>query len=164
MNDSDDVRQDYLALRDTILSAQIATLDRNQSPQSSYAPLVWLQQRPWLYLSELAQHTQNLRRDPAIGLMLIEDESQARNPFARRRIYLQGSAQQIGRGHESFVPVLDEFGRRFGAVMEVIEPLPDFHLFRVEPREGRFIRGFGQAYELSGDGLETLRHIDPRRG
>lgn len=163
MNDSEDARKDYLALRRTVLSAQLATLASTQSPESSYAPFVWLDQDPFLYLSDLASHTGNLRRDPAISLMLIEDEAQARNLFARRRIYLQGTAQCIARDNDLFKPALAEFHRRFGAVMEVIEPLADFHLFRVSAHRGRFIRGFGQAYELSGEGLEQLQHIDPRK-
>jgi len=30
-------------------------------------------------------------------------------------------------------------------------------------QRGRFIRGFGQAYELAGDGLEQLIRIDPAK-
>ena len=164
MNDPKDVLPEYLNLRDTLLSAQIATQGDAKSPESSYAPFVWFHGCIYLFLSELARHTQNLRHDPGIGLMLIEDEAQARNPFARRRIHLQGKAKSLRRDHESFAPVLAEFHRRFGAVMEVIEPLPDFHLFRVSIYRGRFILGFGQAYLLTGDDLDQLEHIDPRQG
>lgn len=163
MNDTDNALREYLDLRDSILSVQLATLGDEQTPESSYAPFVWYDGNIFLFLSELARHTQNLRRDSAIGLMLIEDEANARNPFSRRRIYLQGTAHSVLRDHESFTPVLAEFSRRFGAVMEVIEPLPDFHLFRVNVYQGRFILGFGQAYRLSGDDLDHLEHIDPRQ-
>ena len=162
MNDLDGVQQAYLDLCNTQLSAQIATLGDEHTPESSYAPFVWFDGDPYLFLSELARHTRNLRREPAIGLMLIEDEAQARNPFSRQRICLQGTAQPLVREHESFVPVLAEFRRRFGAVMDVIEPLPDFHLFRVSIYQGKFIFGFGQAYCLAGEDLDQLEHIDPR--
>jgi putative heme iron utilization protein len=45
--------------------------------------------------------------------------------------------------------------------MEMIEPLPDFQLFCVRANTGRFIRGFGQAYELEGEKLEQLTHVGP---
>jgi putative heme iron utilization protein len=45
--------------------------------------------------------------------------------------------------------------------MKLIEPLADFHLFRIVVQRGRFIRGFGQAYELAGDTLEQLIPVDP---
>jgi len=44
--------------------------------------------------------------------------------------------------------------------MTIIEPLPDFSLFRVCLQAGRFVRGFGQAYDLSGEDLDELVHID----
>ena len=68
----------------------------------------------------------------------------------------------IDRGDALFDLVLGEFHLRFGKVMEIIEPLPDFLLFRVELRAGRFIRGFGQAYQLAGENLGQLQHVDPR--
>ena len=57
--------------------------------------------------------------------------------------------------------MLDLFHLRFGKVMDMIEPLPDFQLFCVRVTMGRFVRGFGQAYELRGDRLEQLTHLDP---
>lgn len=98
-------------------------------------------------------------RNPEIGLMLLEDE--AGNPFARKRINLQGRAELITRDSAQFRAVLDLFHDRFGKVMEVIEPLLDFELFCVQVTTARFVRGFGQAYELEGDKLDRLTHIDP---
>jgi len=163
LSDSDEARQDYLALRENINSAQIATLADNSLPEASYAPCVWVDESCYLFLSELAGHTQNLSHNPAISLMLIEDEAAAKNPFARRRISLRGTVLVIARCDDLFAKVLAEFRCRFGGVMNVIEPLPDFHLFQIDARGGRFIRGFGQAYELTGDRLDKLKHIDPRK-
>ena len=164
MSELETARQNYLRLRDVVETAQIASQGGNSEPQASYAPFVWLDDCLFLFISELAQHTHNLRRNPAVGLMLIEDESAARNPFARKRIYLQGRAETVSRQDPLYSRVLDEFGRRFGSVMEVIAPLPDFHLFRIKPLSGQFIQGFGQAYRLRGEQLDTLEHIDPRQG
>lgn len=161
MNASDDALQDYLALRKQIKSAQLATLAHDGLPEASHAPLVWYDGSCYLYLSELAGHTRNLQRNPALGLLLIEDEAGARNPFARRRISMQGRVTSIARDSELFPRVLAEFRRCFGKIMAMIEPLPDFHLFRIDIRAGRFIRGFGQAYEFRGDALDELSHIDP---
>lgn len=163
MSDSTEVRQDYLTLRENINSAHIATLASNSLPEASYAPCVWVDGNCYLFLSELASHTRNLSHNPAISLMLIEDEAASKNPFARRRVTLQGTVQTIARADDLFVKVLAEFRRRFGGVMNIIEPLQDFHLFQINAHGGRFIRGFGQAYELVGDKLDELKHIDPRK-
>ena len=159
--DSEEVQQDYLSLRDNVSSLQIATLGAEQTPQVSYAPFVWQDNSAYLLLSDLAQHTQNLKLNPSISVMMIEDENQARNQFARRRIILQGAVQVIERNVLDFNRILAEFKVRFGEVIDLIEPLQDFHLFQVLIRGGRFIRGFGQAYALRGDNLDELIHIDP---
>ena len=166
MNDLDleDAQANYRVLRDSVLTTQIASQGSEQHPLASYAPFVWHQEHLYLYLSELAAHTRNLRDNPAVGLMLIEDEAATRNPFARRRICYRGRARIRGRDDPVFAQVLAEFGRRFGAVMDVIEPLPDFHLFQISLLDGQFIQGFGQAYRLTGENLDLLRHLDPRQG
>jgi len=162
LNEFEQAGQDYLALRDRIGTASLATLSCRAAtmPEVSYAPLIWLDDDCYLFLSELAAHTGNLRQNPAISLLLVEETGS--NPFARKRISLQGSAEAIARNDQLFTRVIAQFRRRFGEVMDLIEPLPDFQLFRVRLERGRFIRGFGQAYDLSGPALESLSHIDPR--
>ena len=57
---------------------------------------------------------------------------------------------------------MHEFHRSFGKVMELLEPLPDFRLFRVRIGGGSFVRGFGQAFQIVGADLDELEHVDPR--
>lgn len=163
MTELDQALAEFRSLRDQSRNALIATQGSSQSPEASYAPIVWHDASGYLFLSELASHTRNLRHNPAIGLLLLEDEASVQNPFARRRISLQGQVHLVAREDQRFAAVIDLFHRQFGKVMELIEPLPDFHLFRVEIHAGRYIRGFGQAYELAGADLDTLCHVDPRQ-
>jgi hypothetical protein len=161
LSNTDSVHQDYLALRDQVNSAQLATLGSDATPEASYAPCIWREGDCFVFLSELASHTQNLKLNPSISLLLIEAEAAAGNAFARKRISLFGSAKTVARTDNTYQTVINDFYHRFGDVMKLIEPLPDFHLFRIIVQRGRFIRGFGQAYELAGDRLEQLVHIDP---
>jgi len=161
LSDIDSARQDFLALRDQVNSAQLATLGCDATPEASYAPCVWFEGDCFVFLSELASHTQNLKLNPSISLLLIEAEDAAGNAFARKRISLFGSSKIVARTDEAYRVVIEEFYQRFGEVMKLIAPLPDFHLFRIIVQRGRFIRGFGQAYELAGDRLEQLVRIDP---
>jgi putative heme iron utilization protein len=161
LTSSDAALQDYLKLRNSTSSAQLATLSQKGLPAASHAPLVWFESHCYLFLSELASHTRHLRNNPAISLILIETESS--NAFARQRITLQGEVEVIAREEPLFKSVLQQFHHQFGDVMQVIEPLADFYLFQVNADSGRFIRGFGQAYEIGGDNLDQLIHVDPRR-
>ena len=122
-NDLDVARRDFQALRENCNGALLATLAYNQLPCASYAPLVWVDDHYYLFLSDLADHSRNLKHSPALSLMLIEAEDQAANAFARQRITLHGSAELVNRDDSTFARVLAEFHHRFGKVMTVIEPL-----------------------------------------
>ena len=158
--DHEKIQQEFQTLRESLKTVQLATVDFDGNPEASYAPCVWIESVCYLYLSELARHTTNLLTNPAISLLFIEAEEKTRNLFARRRIILQGEVQKIGRESNQFQTIMIEFKRRFGNFINVIEPLQDFHLFKVSPQSGRFVRGFAQAYELTGPGLSVITYID----
>ena len=161
VDELDKVRREYRTLRDSSKAALLATVTQDQMPCASYAPLVWVDNCCYFYLSDLASHTRNLKRCPAISLLLMEDEDLVGNAFARRRITFEATVVIVEREDSLFAQVLAEFHHCFGKVMDVIEPLPDFHLFQLQLQAGRFVRGFGQAYELTGDQLNDLTHVGP---
>ena len=161
MTDADDAEQDFVSLRDHCHAALLATISAEGDPSASYAPILWIDRYCYLFLSDLASHSANLRANPRLSLMLLQPESEVTNAFARQRITLQGVVEVIGREQPEFEQVIAAFHQRFGQVMSVIEPLADFHLFRVELQSGQFVRGFGQAFRLSGERLDRLEHIRP---
>ena len=150
-------------MRDNVLSVQLATVNADGKPEASYAPCAWVENNFYLFLSQLSSHTGNLAQNPSISLLLIEDAAATSNYFARKRASLHGRVRTVAREDEAFARIMQAFHRRFGKVMEIIEPLPDFHLFCVEAESGSFVRGFGQAYELSGAELDQLTPVDPRK-
>ena len=158
-SDNEIIQQEIDTLRNSLKTVQLATTDVAGRPEASYAPYVWIEQACYLYLSELAGHTQNLLVNPDISLLFIEAEDKTRNLFARRRIILQGEVRTIGRDSTRFQEIMIQFKKRLGDFVNVIEPLQDFHLFQIKPQSGRFIRGFGQAFELTGPGLSEIKHI-----
>ena len=163
MSEIDQAQAACRQLLDEGEAAHLATVDADGRPQASYAPCVWHGGDCYLFLSQLSRHCVNLQRDPRVGLMLLEDAGQAANAFARQRVSLQGRAETVARDDVRFPEVLAGFHRRFGEIMQLLESLPDFHLFRIVAESGSYVRGFGQAYSLEGEGLERLRHIDPRK-
>jgi putative heme iron utilization protein len=159
--DHEKIQQEFQTLRESLKTVQVASTDTSGIPEASYAPYVWIETACYLYLSALARHTTNLMTNPAIGLLFIEAEEKTRNLFARRRIILQGEVEIVARESPQFAIVMTEFKSRFGDFINVIESLQDFQLFKVDPTTGRFIRGFAQAFELTGPGLSNIEHIDP---
>ena len=47
--------------------------------------------------------------------------------------------------------------------MEMLRNFSDFHLLRLVPKNGLFVKGFGNAFEISGSQMDVLTHIKPRK-
>lgn len=149
-----------LQLLTTQQTLQLATLDTNGNPAISYAPFFRDEiGNFYIFISGLASHTQDLLQHPAVAVMLIADEQDARQIFARTRVTYQCSAEVVTRDTPEATSLLDAMQARFGEVVGVLRGLGDFVLFRLKPQSGRFVMGFGQAFVLTGDALQTLEHI-----
>lgn len=143
-------------------SVVIATLREEGHPFSSYAPFVRYNDRFYVFISDIATHAQNLRRDGRAALFFIEDESQSANVFARKRISLQCDAELIPRDAPLFAPVMAAFTQKFGdATVSMLLKMADFNLFGFSTRSGEATFGFGEAYRVGGEKMEQLL---PRAG
>jgi len=49
---------------------------------------------------------------------------------------------------------------RFGEIIDGLSQLQDFVLFNLKPEQGLFVKGFGQAYQVSGDDLVDFVHLE----
>jgi len=154
-------RKRFEALRDQVRSLIMATVDGQAVPRASYAPFVRDSGSFYVYLSRLSDHTRELLQNPMVSVMLIEDEAEASQIFARKRITYLCESQTLESDEAGHDTVLELLTRRFGNVMILLQTLPDFVLFRLKPVSGRFVTGFGKAYELTGDGMDELAHIGP---
>lgn len=155
------IQTELYDLLSSLKTVQLATIDDNNLPEASYTPYVVFESAYYLFISDLAKHTINLKQNASISLLFIEDEASSRNPFSRRRAILQGKALIVQRDASHYQSVMAHFRDRFGGFIDVIEPLQDFNLFQINVNKGRYIRGFAQAFELTGDGLTQVEHITP---
>ncbi len=55
---------------------------------------------------------------------------------------------------------LRRFTERFGAIARQLLSMPDFRPVRLVPESGRFVIGFGAAFEVQGADLSRLVHRD----
>ena len=141
-------------------SVQLATVGTEQAPLASYAPCVIdPERRVYIMLSELSAHTQNILQHSSVSALFIEDESEAKNMFARHRVTFACDAAEINRGCDTWERIIADFRTQFGDIVDTLCSLSDFHLFQLTPRSGVFVKGFGKAYTLHGDGLDKLSHI-----
>ena len=139
---------------------QLATLDAVGEPSISYAPFVQDEAGNfYIFVSTLASHTQEILNHPRVAVLLIADEQEARQIFARTRATYRCVAEVVAREATIYPQMLDALEARFGNVVGMLRGLGDFVLFRLTPQSGRFVMGFGQAFVLAGEGLGELQHI-----
>jgi heme iron utilization protein len=144
--------QDIQELRAAITRLQgvksliLSTVNEEGVPQASYAPFVEHESSLYVLLSGLALHTQNLLKQEQANVMLIEDESLARNIFARARLNYSVSVSVVEKDTSPGVEVLKAMKNKLGNTVDVLAELPDFMLFRLQLEKARLVIGFGRAY------------------
>lgn len=141
-----------LAQSQTLL---IATQDASNHPHISYAPYVCAahQTEPtqsafFIFISQLAKHHQTLLLGTAT-IMLIADEANSPNIFARKRLTLDCRVRAIDPQSDHAQVVLDQLAARHGNTVKLLRSLSDFTLFQLHPQNAWFVGGFGAALDLS---------------
>ncbi|MCG8349707.1 MAG: pyridoxamine 5'-phosphate oxidase family protein [Chloroflexales bacterium] len=140
-------------------SAILATVNADGSPWASYAPFVAdADQTFYVFVSTLSRHTANLARTGQASLMVIADELQSPQVFARQRLTFSCQVTTIARNSEAWQTAAALYEARFGDFFKLIGGFNDFQMFGLTPQQGWLVVGFGQAYEISGSALDVLTH------
>ncbi|MEQ1438542.1 DUF2470 domain-containing protein [Fontimonas sp. SYSU GA230001] len=102
--------------------------------------------RPVILISDLAQHTKNVKADPRVSLTLIEggDDIQAAG-----RLTLVGNVVPVT---DNLAETAERYYRRFPHAIDY-HRAHDFAFYRIEPVKLRYIGGFGKIHWLNADEL-----------
>ncbi|MCF7484421.1 MULTISPECIES: heme utilization protein HutZ [Vibrio] len=138
---------------------QLATVDEEGRPNVSYAPFVQNQEGYFVLISDIARHARNLKANPQVSLMMIEDEESSKQLYARKRLTFDAQASVVERETVLWTQVIGQMQERFGEVIDGLSQLQDFSLFNLKAENGLFVKGFGQAYQVSGDDLVDFVHL-----
>jgi putative heme iron utilization protein len=96
--------------------------------------------RPVMLLSDIAQHTRNLKRDPRVSLTVFERF--ADDPQAGGRVTWVGDVAAVDAADAA---TRERYMRYFPWTVDYFA-MHDFALYRIELRRARFIGGFGQIF------------------
>ncbi|MGD1871548.1 MAG: HugZ family protein [Mastigocoleus sp.] len=160
MSEFAEIKNAYQSFPDKFQSVVIGTISKDGIPNASYAPcLVDESKNIYIYVSGLSLHTQNLLINPQASLLFIEDESETKQIFARRRLNYECRANLLERDTQTWLNIINHFEERFGELIKLLQDLPDFRIFQFQPYGGRFVVGFGNVFKVDPDDLNNLIQI-----
>lgn len=152
-----ELSEKVLTIIDQNQTCALATLTKNTKPEVSLTPFVFVDAHFYLFISDLASHTENLRTHDQCSLLISEPLKSTNNSFAQKRLSLTGQARFVDLKSQSYEPTLSKFEEKHGPTVSLLKTLPDFHLVEIEITSGRFIEGFGKAYAFEGMSIETAQ-------
>lgn len=137
--------------------ASLATLTASGAP---YASLVLTTDdgagTPLLLLSDLAEHSKNLARDPRASL-LVEGADNAGDPLAAPRVTFMGEAARIADAAAKAKFVAHHSSAATYAAFK------DFALYRLAVDRIHLVAGFGRIDWISGDQYRTAASAFSKR-
>lgn len=130
----------------TFKSVNISSLSIDNKVLCSYAPIIFKNNEMFILISEVAKHFANIKNNPNnVEIMFLEDECKAASIFARKRLSYQVNATIVDDRKEELFEALKEI---HGNEVEVFKTMLDFHFIKLEIKSGRFVKGFGKAYDI----------------
>ena len=138
-----------LILRERV--AHLATL-RGGAPMASMT--LYLPEKDfsafYVHVSSLAWHTQDMKQDGRVALSISETDDRRADPFTLMRVTIRGEGIQLQESNESLKAAwLARFPEQ-----AINFTLADFSFWRIEPRDARFVAGFGRIHNLSAAELK----------
>ncbi len=103
---------------------------------------------PLFLLSDLAEHTRNLRSDPRASL-LVQDSTALEDPQAGARVTLLGTVEIHDNGSAR-----ERYLQRHPEAVDYAA-MGDFHVWRLHVTEARFVNGFGDMGWLRDEKLHV---------
>ncbi len=144
-----DIKQNVIDHIRSKKSLLLSTFNSDGSTNLSYAPYYFdpLHQHFFVLLSGLSQHTGNLIANPNASILIIDDESETDQIFARKRLSYQVVTEQLKDEMEHDVAA-GAMLEKFGDIISMLTSLPDFSFFVITPMNGLYIEGFGKAFNI----------------
>lgn len=150
----DEIQKEMLEFRDSFGSVIIASVDQNKQAVASYAPLLKYKDRFFIYISEVAEHYASIKANPnAIEVLFLQDEKEAKSVILRKRLKYKTHVE-FKEKDALFDAIFDQFEAKHTSAggLKSIRKMGDFHLIELHFQEGRFVKGFGAAYDIDKEG------------
>lgn len=115
----------------------------------------------YVQASGLARHSRGLQPDARVGVLIHENDAPDADPLQTKRMTVQATVAVLDRESDAFAAARAVFvGKLPGAEMTL--NLGDFNLYELTLGRGRYIAGFGQAYNIGPDTFKEIAALKAR--
>jgi len=149
-------KQKYLDFLESRHTAVLNFVDAEGKPFSSTAPFVKKDNTFYVYISEVAEHFQLMKTSEIVDVIMLADQADSKNPFATERV--RYACRPAFLGNDGLEDIFELFNELYNEKMMTLFRGLDFALFELKPFEGRYVVGFGLAFDLTVDG-STFKHV-----
>ena len=106
----------------------------------------------YVHVSRLGKHTTDMENDSRIRLLITETDDQRPDPQTLARVSIRGIAGILPRTNPNYAQVKNIYLQRFPEAEQFFQ-LGDFNIWKITPGGGRFVAGFGRAFNLAPEAL-----------
>jgi len=99
-----------------------------------------------------------METDPRVSLLLTETDDRRTAPQTLARLSLNGTADPVPQTDPGYDLIKQIYLARFPEA-EKLFSLGDFGLWRINPKGGRFVAGFGQAFNIVPEALKKISRL-----
>ena len=109
----------------------------------------------YIHVSRLGKHTTDMENDPHVSLLIAETDDRRLDPQTLVRVSIRGMAEILPRNDPGYAQVKQNYLGRFPEAEQLFS-LGDFNIWKVTPKGGRFVAGFGRAFNLVPEALKKV--------
>lgn len=109
----------------------------------------------YIHVSKLGKHTADMENDPRVSLLIAETDDHRADPQTLARVSIRGTAEILPRTDPNYSQVKSIYLQRFPEAEQLFS-LGDFNIWKITPRGGRFVAGFGRAFNLVPEALRKV--------
>ncbi|MCL6587436.1 HugZ family pyridoxamine 5'-phosphate oxidase [Anoxybacillus sp. J5B_2022] len=156
-------RERYMQFLNQCKTMVISTVDENGDPFISYAPFVIHEGHFYIFISKISEHFRYIEDNSHISVMMLADEKESPNLFARERVRFTCTSECVGNDGQD--AIFAKFEHIYGSALMRLLRTIDMYLFKLTPIAGRYVVGFGEAFEVNMQGTQfTHVVVEPRSG
>ena len=109
----------------------------------------------YIHVSRLGKHTTDMENDPRVSLLIAKTDDRRADPQTLARVSIRGTSEILPRDASGYAQVRQNYLERYPEAEQLFS-LGDFNLWKITPRGGRFVAGFGRAFNPAPEVLKKI--------